>query len=76
VQARLHVAVLHGRAPQGRINAVQFGGVDDPLAVLVLGNGNPSGIDGPQNRGLVPADRSSGCRDGVHGIAPTVPVNG
>ena len=32
-------------------------------------------FDRPQDRGLVPADRRSGCCDGVHGVLPTVSVS-
>jgi hypothetical protein len=36
MQLRLHIVAPHGCASQWGINAVQFGGVDLPLAVLVL----------------------------------------
>ena len=38
MQVRLHIVAPHGCASQWGINAVQFGGVDLPLAVLVLSN--------------------------------------
>ena len=38
MQVQLHVAALHGRAPQWGIDAVQFGKIDLPFAVLVLSN--------------------------------------
>jgi hypothetical protein len=70
----VHIVAPHGWAPQWGVNAVQFGGIDLPVAVLVLIGRNFSGIDRPQDRGLVPADRRSGCSDGLHRMLPTVLV--
>jgi hypothetical protein len=72
MQMRPHILVLHGCTSQWGINAVQFGGVDLPLAVFVLCDGNLPVFDRPQDRGLVPADRRSGCCDGMHGVLLTV----
>jgi hypothetical protein len=53
---------------QWRVNPVQIGGVNQYFAIVSPRNRNLSSIDRTQDRGFVPADRSSGCCEGVHGF--------
>src|SRR5262245_1640257 len=53
----------------GRVNPVQLGRIDLPLAVFVPGGGNLAGLDRAQDRRLVEAGRRCGGAEGVvHGV--------
>ena len=47
---------------------MQVGRVNQYFTVIGPRNRNLSGIDCTQDRGFVPADRGSGCCEGVHGF--------
>jgi hypothetical protein len=63
----LLASLLLGVAGNERVDAVHFGRVDLPLAVLVAGGGNLSGFDGTLHGGLIEATGISGGAEGVVG---------
>jgi hypothetical protein len=72
----LLASLLLGVAGNGRVDAVHFGRIDLPLAVLVAGGGNLSGFDGTQHGGLIEATGISGGAEGVVGHGAIVAKNG
>ncbi len=74
-QRRLIQLMLRTIRLQGRVDAVQVGGVDLHFAVLRLRNRNLAGFDRAQDRGFIPADRGRGCYEGVHGVLATVAMS-